>query len=65
MLSLHCQWIHDQDQYEERGVRLHKNLPLYPGPADLQKHGLMPQGMSWEQQLPREQYFEFELESKK
>jgi hypothetical protein len=54
-----------KDQYEEHGVRLHKNLPLYPGPADLESLGLTPQGMSWEQELPRDQYFEFELESKK
>lgn len=54
-----------KDQYEEHGIRLHKNLPLYPGPVDLEKLGLMPQGMTWEQQLPRGQYFEFELEPKK
>ena len=54
-----------KDQYEEHGIRVHKNLPLYPGPADLEKLGLTPQGMSWEQQLPRDLYFEFELEPKK
>ena len=51
-----------KDQYEEHGVRLHKNLPLYPGPADLESLGLTPQNMPWEQELPRDQYFEFELE---
>jgi predicted transcriptional regulator len=54
-----------KDQYERHVVNHHTNLPCYPGPADLEKLGLMPQGMSWEQQLPRDQYFEFELESKK
>ncbi len=54
-----------KDRYEEHGIRVHKNLPLYPGPADLENLGLEPQGMSWEQELPRDQYFEFELESKK
>jgi hypothetical protein len=54
-----------KDQYEEHGIRVHKSLPLYPGPADLERLGLTPQGMSWEQELPRDQYFEFELESKK
>jgi hypothetical protein len=54
-----------KDQYEEHGVRIHKNLPLYPGPADLESLGLTRQNMLWEQELPREQYFEFELESKK
>ena len=55
----------NKDQYERHVVSYHKNLPCYPGPADLEKLGLMPQGMSWEQQLPRDRYFEFELESKK
>jgi hypothetical protein len=54
-----------KDQYERHVVSYHKNLPCYPGPADLGKLGLIPQGMSWEQQLPRDQYFEFELGSKK
>jgi hypothetical protein len=51
--------------YEEHGVRAHPKLPLYPGPADLESLGLIAQGMPWEQHLPRDQYFEFELESKK
>lgn len=50
-----------KDLYEEHGIRIHKNLPLYPGPADLEKLGLTPQGMSWEKELPRDQYFGFEL----
>jgi hypothetical protein len=54
-----------KDQYEGHGVLMHKNLPLYPGPADLERHALAPQGMSWEQELPRAQYFEFELEPRK
>lgn len=54
-----------KDKYEEHGVRVHKNLPLYPGPADLESLGLTPQGMSWEQEVQRDQFFEFELESKK
>gem|GEM_PF-4881692 len=35
-----------KNQYEEHGVMVHKNLPLYPGPADLEKLGLEPQRMS-------------------
>jgi hypothetical protein len=54
-----------KDQYERHVVSYHKNLPCYPGPADLEKFVLTPQGMSWEQPLPRDQYFEFELEPKK
>lgn len=54
-----------KDQYETHVVGYHRNLPCYPGLSDLEKLGLMPQGMSWEQQLPRDQYFEFELKSKK
>jgi hypothetical protein len=42
----------------------HGNLPGYPGPPDLEKLGLIPQGMPWEQVLPRDKYFDFELESK-
>jgi hypothetical protein len=52
-------------QYERHVVNHHTNLPCYPGPADLEKHSLEPQGMSWEQELPRDHYFEFELGSKK
>jgi hypothetical protein len=52
-------------QYERHVVIHHTNLPCYPGPADLEKLSLEPQGMSWEQELPRDQYFEFELGSKK
>lgn len=54
-----------KDQYERHVVNRHTNLPCYPGPADLEKLSLEPQGMSWEQELPRDQYFEFELGSKK
>lgn len=54
-----------KDQYEEHGIRVHKNLPLYPGPADLESLGLILQGMPWEQEIQRDQYFGFELESKK
>lgn len=50
-----------QDQYERHVVNYHRNLPCYPGPADLESLGLTPQGMPWEQQLSRDQYFEFEL----
>jgi hypothetical protein len=38
------------NQYERHVVGYHRNLPCYPGPADLEKLGLIPQGMSWEQQ---------------
>jgi predicted transcriptional regulator len=55
----------NKDQYEGHVIRFHRNLPCYPGPADLEKFVLTPQGMSWEQPLPRDQYFEFELEPKK
>ena len=55
----------NKDQYERHVMGYHRNLPCYPGPADLEKLGLTPQGMLWEQQLPRDQYFEFELDSKK
>ena len=58
-------WFSTKDQYERHVVGYHKNVPCYPGPADLEKLGLTPQGMLWEQELPRDQYFEFELESKK
>jgi hypothetical protein len=33
--------------------------------ASLKKEALTPQGMLWEQNLPRDQYFEFELEQDK
>lgn len=54
-----------KDQYDRHVVARHRNLSGYPGPSDLEKHGLIPQGMPWEQELPRDEYFEFELESKK
>lgn len=54
-----------KDQYERHVVNHHKNLSGYPGPPDLEKLGLIPQGMPWEQVLPRNIYFDFELESKK
>lgn len=50
-----------QDQYERHVVNYHEKLPCYPGPADLESLGLASQGMPWEQQLPRDQYFTFEL----
>jgi hypothetical protein len=37
-----------KDQYEEHGIRFHKNLPCYPGFADIESLGLEPQGMQWE-----------------
>ena len=51
-----------QDEYEKHGVKCHNRLPLYPGLSDLKKLTLTPQGMPWEQELPRETYFEFELD---
>jgi hypothetical protein len=54
-----------KDQYERHVICHHRNLPGYPGPPDLKKLGLIPQGMPWEQELPRDKYFDFELESKK
>jgi hypothetical protein len=54
-----------KNQYERHVVCHHTNLPGYPGPPDLEKHGLMPQGMPWEKVLPRDKYFDFELESMK
>ena len=53
------------DQYERHVVARHRNLPGYPGPPDLERLGLIPQGMSWEKELPRKLYFEFVFESKK
>lgn len=53
-----------KDQYDRHVVARHRNLPGYPGPPDLEKLGLIPQGMSWEKELPRKLYFDFELESK-
>lgn len=54
-----------KDQYDRHVITHHRNLPAYPGPPDLRKLGLIPQGLPWEQELPRDQYFEFESESKK
>ena len=53
-----------KDQYDRHVVVRHINLPGYPGPTDLEKHGLIPQGMPWEKELPRNRYFDFEIESK-
>ena len=53
-----------KDHYEHV-ISHHKNLPGYPGPPDLIKHGLILQGMPWEQELPRNHYFKLELEPKK
>ena len=55
----------NKDQYERHMVNHHRDLPGYPGPPDLRKLGLIPQGLPWEQELPRDQYFEFESEPKK
>jgi len=54
-----------KDEYDRHVITRHRNLPGYPGPPDLRRLGLIPQGMPWEQELPRDQYFEFETESKK
>ena len=53
-----------KDEYERHVVGHHRNLPCYPGPPDLEKLGLVPQSMPWERELPRDRYFDFELESK-
>lgn len=52
------------DEYERHGVKCHVCLPLYPGPADIKKHKLLFQGMPWEQEIERDLYFQFELDSK-
>lgn len=52
------------DEYERHGVKHHKDLPSYPGPADFRKHKIAPQGMPWERELERDCYFQFELEPK-
>lgn len=54
-----------KDQYERHVINHHRNLPGYPGPPDLEKLGLISQGMPWEKELPRNIYFDFELRSKK
>lgn len=54
-----------KDHYDRHVITCHRNLPGYPGPPDLEKLGLIPQGMPWEQELPRDKYFDFESESKK
>jgi hypothetical protein len=41
MLSLQCQRLYDQRDV----VVHHRKLPSYPGPTDLEKLGLIPQGM--------------------
>ncbi|MPZ06930.1 MAG: hypothetical protein GEU26_11045 [Nitrososphaeraceae archaeon] len=50
----------DKDHYEEHVVRCHKGLTGYPGPTDLEKHNLEPQGMYWEN--PRNAGINFEQE---
>ena len=47
-----------KNQYEEHIVRCHNGLPGYPGPADMEKHTLEPQGMNWENQKKVRIYFE-------
>ena len=54
-----------KDEYDRHVITRHRNLPGYPGPPDLRRLGLIPQGLPWEQELPRDQYFEFESVSKK
>jgi hypothetical protein len=49
-----------KDQYEGHVIRCHKDLPGYPGPADLEKHKLEPQGMYWESPRPAGINFEEE-----
>lgn len=34
----------NQESYERHGIRFHRNVPLYPGYADLNALGLQPQG---------------------
>ncbi len=38
----------DESQYIKHGVKYHLYLPVFPGEADLAKHGLAPQGKPWE-----------------
>ena len=40
----------NQESYERHGIRFHRNMPLYPGYADLNALGLQPQDMLWEQE---------------
>lgn len=52
-----------KDDYERHGITCHERLPLYPGPADIMKHKILSQGMPWEQEIKRDTYFQFELDS--
>jgi hypothetical protein len=56
----HCiiRGFSNKDHYEEHVSRCHNGLPGYPGPADLEKHKLEPQGMYWEDPGRSEIYFE-------
>jgi hypothetical protein len=53
-----------KDEYERHGIKFHKGLPLYPGPADITKYKMLSQGMPWEQEKKRDRYFQFELNLK-
>jgi hypothetical protein len=48
----------NKEHYEEHVVNCHKGLTCYPGPADLDKYNLEPQGMLWENPPPTGIYFE-------
>lgn len=37
------------DEYERHIVMKHPGMPGYPGPCDIKKLSLKPQGMYWEQ----------------
>ena len=52
----HCYYCPEQFGsivgYKQHVCQKHTYLPGFPGPADLEKHKLQKQGMSWERQLP-------------
>jgi DNA-binding transcriptional ArsR family regulator len=52
--------FNNKDRYEEHVIRCHKGLTAYPGPADLERHNLAPQGMYWENPRPAGINFEEE-----
>jgi hypothetical protein len=51
----HCDFSNyeTKQDYESHCVLRHPGKPAYPGPADIQESNLTPQGMCWEESIPR------------